>query len=100
VENGVVALRDKVGMCLRSYGRCRNALWKIHKMGVKTGVPIMILTYLQGKDVDDCFGANMGGKKEYLDAIIHHRGTIFVSPGYAENWSWRQSQKPIDKTIE
>jgi hypothetical protein len=29
----------------------------------------------------------MGGKKDYLDAIIHHRGTIFVSPGYAENWS-------------
>jgi hypothetical protein len=42
----------------------------------------------------------MGGKMEYLDAIIHHRGTIFGSPGYAENWGRMQSQKPFDKAIE
>ena len=61
---------------------------------------MMILSDQDGKDVDDCFGANMGGKKAYLDSIRQNRGTIIVSPGYAENWQRRQSQKGLATIIE
>jgi hypothetical protein len=100
VKSGAVALRDHAGLCLCFYGLCRNALWKVDRLGVEVGLPMVILSDLEGKEVDDCFGANLGGKKAYLDAITHNRGTIFVSPGYAENWQRRQSKKDLTKVIE
>lgn len=89
-----------VDLCLCFYGLCRNSLWRIGQMGDEVGVPMMILTDIRGRDVDDCFGANIGGKQEYLDAIVNNRGTIFVSPGYAENWQRRQNEKSLEKIIE
>lgn len=100
VRHAAERLSGSVGMCLCFYGLCRNSLWKIERMGEEAGVPMMILTDPKGHPVDDCFGANLGGKKEYLDAIVDHRGTIFVTPGYAENWQRRQNKKPIDKIVE
>lgn len=100
VKGAAECLSGSVGMCLCFYGLCRNSLWKIERMGEEVGVPMMLLTDLRGEAVDDCFGANVGGKKEYLDAIVNNRGTIFVSPGYAENWKRRQSKKTIDKVME
>jgi hypothetical protein len=84
VKEAAIRLAPHAGFCLCFYGLCRNALWKIDKLGNEVGLPMMILTDVEGKDVDDCFGANIGGKKPYLDAIVNNRGTIFVSPGYAE----------------
>jgi Protein of unknown function (DUF1638) len=100
VKNAAATLRPHTAFCLCFYGLCRNSLWKIDRLGEEVGVPLMLLTDQDGKDVDDCFGANMGGKKAYLDSIRHHRGTIFVTPGYAENWQKRQSQKDLVKVIE
>lgn len=100
VKGAAERLSGSVGLCLCFYGLCRNSLWKIDRMGEEVGLPMMILTDLRGEAVDDCFGANIGGKKEYLDTIVNNRGTIFVSPGYAENWKRRQSNKPLDKVIE
>jgi hypothetical protein len=100
VKEAAVKIAPYSGLCLCFYGLCRNALWKIDRLGEEVGAPMMILTDTEGKEVDDCFGANIGGKKAYLDAIVHHRGTIFVSPGYAENWQRRQSQKDFPKMIE
>jgi hypothetical protein len=100
VKGGALALRDHTGLCLCFYGLCRNALWKVERLGVEIGVPMMILSDMEGKEVDDCFGANLGGKKAYLQAITHNRGTIFVSPGYAENWQRRQNKKDLTKLIE
>ncbi len=100
VKGAAENLNGSVGLCLCFYGLCRNSLWNIDRLGEEVGVPMMILTDLRGEPVDDCFGANMGGKKEYLDAIVKNRGTIFVSPGYAENWHRRQIKKPLEKIIE
>jgi len=100
VKKAAQDLLGSVGLCLCFYGLCRNSLWRIDQLGEEVGVPMMILTDPWGEPVDDCFGANMGGKKKYLDAIVNNRGTIFVSPGYAENWQRRQSVKPLEKIIE
>jgi hypothetical protein len=100
VKRAAESLNGSVGICLCFYGLCRNSLWKIDRMGEEVGIPMMILTDLKGEPVDDCFGANIGGKKEDLDIIARNRGTIFVSPGYAENWQRRQSGKPLDRIIE
>lgn len=100
VERAVMPLVDHAGLCLCFYGLCRNSLWKIDRMGEEMGVPMMILTDTEGREVDDCFGANLGGKREYLEAICKNRGTLFVSPGYAENWQRRQSKKDFPKIIE
>jgi hypothetical protein len=100
VKNAAAALKPHTALCLCFYGLCRNSLWKIGRLGEEVGIPMMILTDQDGKDVDDCFGANMGGKKAYLEAIRHDRGTIFVTPGYAENWQRRQGQKDLAKVIE
>jgi hypothetical protein len=100
VETQTRAPMGRMGMCLCFFGLCRNSLWKIDHLGHEVGVPMMIFTDINGNEVDDFFGAKLGGKKEYLDAIVHNRGTIFVSPGYAENWHKRQNQKPLEKANE
>jgi hypothetical protein len=100
VKESVRPMVGHIGLCLCFYGLCRNSLWKIGRMGEEVGIPMMILTDAEGKEVDDCFGANIGGKKEYLNAIKENRGTIFVSPGYAENWHRRQSKKDLPRIIE
>ncbi len=100
VRNAAMVLKTYAALCLCFYGLCRNSLWKIGRLGEEVGVPMMILTDQDGMDVDDCFGANLGGKKAYLDSIKQNRGTIFVSPGYAENWQRRQGQKDLTKVIE
>jgi hypothetical protein len=100
VKGAAENLNGSVGLCLCFYGLCHNSLWKIDQLGEEVGVPMMLLTDLRGEPVDDCFGANIGGKGEYLDAIVDKRGTIFVSPGYAENWQMRQSKKSIENIVE
>lgn len=100
VRSAAENLSSSIGLCLCFYGLCRNSLWMIDQLAEEVGVPMMVLTDVRGEQVDDCFGANIGGRKEYLDAIIDNRGTIFVSPGYAENWHRRQSRKSVDRIVE
>jgi len=86
IKEAAEALSGNVGLCLCFYGLCHNALQNIERLGEVVGLPMIMLTDLRGEPVDDCLGANLGGRKEYLEAIVNNPGTIFASPGYAENW--------------
>ncbi len=100
VKSAAVNIKDHVSYLLLFFGLCRNALWHAERMGQEIGKSLMILVDGQNREVDDCFGANFGGKKAYLEGIKENRGTIFVTPGYAENWTRRQERKSVDKIVE
>lgn len=78
------SLSGSVGLCLCFYGACGNKLCNIDQMGDEVGTPMMIITDLRGEEVDDCFCANIGGRREYLDALADRRDTLFVTSGYVE----------------
>ncbi|MCU0861656.1 MAG: DUF1638 domain-containing protein, partial [Methanomassiliicoccales archaeon] len=94
------AMRDHVSSILLFFGLCRNALWKMHEFSNELDVPIMILEDREGHEVDDCFGAVMGGKRIYLKHILEHRGTLFIIPGYAEHWARKLGSKDVVKALE
>ncbi len=100
VKSAALNIKDHVSYLLLFFGLCRNSLWHSERMGKEIGKPLMILVDAEGKEVDDCFGANFGGKKAYLEGIKKNRGTIFITPGYAENWTRRQEKKSLDKVVE
>lgn len=94
------ALREHVGSILLFFGLCRNALWKMHEFSNELGVPIMILEDREGHEVDDCFGAVMGGRRIYLKHILEHRGTLFIIPGYADHWARKLGSKDVTGALE
>jgi len=100
IEGAVDEIKDHCDSIFLFYGLCRNSLYKTERIADRIGKPVTILTDLEGHPVDDCFGANIGGKRPYLDAIKQHHGTIFVFPGYAENWYRRQGKKDLVMIME
>ena len=84
VEN-VVPFSDGI---LLFYGLCGNVLGKIEKDFEALGCPVHILKEEDGEIVDDCIGAVLGGRKQYLDVLKSCRGvgTFFLTPMWAANW--------------
>ena len=82
------------------YGLCRNALRKMHKVSQEVGMPVTILRDALGREIDDCFGAMMGGRDGYLVHLREHRGTMFIIPGYAEMWYGKLTSKDVEKALE
>jgi hypothetical protein len=93
-------MRPHVDGVLLFYGLCRNALRKMGKVSEEVGIPVTILKDAQGREVDDCFGALMGGRGPYLEHMADHRGTMFIIPGYAELWYGKLRSKDVEKALE
>ena len=93
-------MRPHVDGVLLFYGLCRNALRKMGKVSEEVGIPVTILRDALGREVDDCFGALMGGRDAYLEHMTDHRGTMFIIPGYAELWYGKLSSKDVEKALE
>ena len=93
-------LKPYVSSMLLFYGLCRNALRKMRKVSEEVGLPIMILTDPEGFEVDDCFGAVLGGKKKYLEHIKANHGTLFLTTGYAEHWSGKLGSKDMISALQ
>lgn len=70
------------------YGLCGNVLGNIEKDFKNVSCQINILKEKNGEVVDDCIGAVLGGRKEYLKALTNSRGvgTFFLTPMWAANW--------------
>lgn len=100
IERAVDEIADRSDSIFLFYGLCRNSLYKTERIADRIDKPVSLLIDLEGHPVDDCFGANIGGKRPYLQAIKENHGTIFVFPGYAENWHRRQSKKDLEKLVE
>ncbi|MDD1747630.1 MAG: DUF1638 domain-containing protein [Methanomassiliicoccales archaeon] len=93
-------MRSYVDGVLLFYGLCRNALRKMGKVSEEVGMPVTILKDALGREVDDCFGALMGGRVAYLEHMADHRGTMFIIPGYAELWYGKLGSKDVEKALE
>jgi hypothetical protein len=100
IEGAVDEISDRCDSIFLFYGLCRNSLYKTERIADRIGKPVNLLIDAEGHPVDDCFGANIGGRRPYLEAIKENHGTIFVFPGYAENWHRRQGKKDLVKVVE
>ena len=70
------------------YGLCGNVLGKIEEDFKALDCRVCILKEENGEIVDDCIGAVLGGRKQYLEALKSCRGvgTFFLTPMWAANW--------------
>lgn len=70
------------------YGLCGNVLGKIEEDFEALDCRVCILKEENGEIVDDCIGAVLGGRKQYLQALKSCRGvgTFFLTPMWAANW--------------
>lgn len=70
------------------YGLCGNVLGEIEKDFEALDCRVCILKEENGEIVDDCIGAVLGGRKQYLEALKSCRGvgTFFLTPMWAVNW--------------
>jgi hypothetical protein len=93
-------MKPYAGSILLFYGLCRNALRKMRHISEEVGLPIMILTDIEGNEVDDCFGAVLGGKRRYLEHIKANHGTLFLITGYAEHWSSKLGSKDVVSAMQ
>jgi hypothetical protein len=93
-------MKPYVDGVLLFYGLCRNALRKMGRVSEDVGMPVTILRDALGREVDDCFGALMGGRDAYLEHMADHRGTMFIIPGYAELWYGKLDSKDVEKALE
>jgi hypothetical protein len=100
IEGAVDEICERCDSIFLFYGLCRNSLYKTERIADRIGKPVSLLVDTEGHTVDDCFGASIGGKRPYLNAIKENHGTIFVFPGYAENWYRRQGKKDLVKVVE
>ncbi|AKB24369.1 hypothetical protein MSMTP_0900 [Methanosarcina sp. MTP4] len=84
VEN-VSSFSDGV---LLFYGLCGNVLGKIEEDFEALECPVHILKEEDGEIVDDCIGAVLGGRKQYLEVLKSCKGvgTFFLTPMWAANW--------------
>jgi len=94
------SMKPYVTSLLLFYGLCRNAMRKMKKVSLEIGMPIMILTDMEGYEVDDCFGAVVGGKRKYLDCIKANHGTMLLITGYADHWANKLGSNDLVKAVE
>lgn len=88
------------------YGLCGNVLGDIEEDFKALDCRVCILKEENGEIVDDCIGAVLGGRKQYLEALKSFRGvgTFFLTPMWAVNWremvrTAGLSQNPDDITM-
>ncbi|KKG18742.1 hypothetical protein EO98_16460 [Methanosarcina sp. 2.H.T.1A.6] len=70
------------------YGLCGNVLGNIEEDFKALDCKVCILKEENGEIVDDCIGAVLGGRGQYLKALKNCRGvgTFFMTPMWAVNW--------------
>ncbi|MDI9394683.1 MAG: DUF1638 domain-containing protein [Euryarchaeota archaeon] len=70
------------------YGLCGNVLGEIEEDFKTMDCRVCVLKEENGEIVDDCIGAVLGGREQYLEALKSFRGvgTFFLTPMWAVNW--------------
>ncbi len=88
VYSKVEAMAPRSDGILLFYGLCGNVLGKIEEDFKALDCKVCILKEEDGEIVDDCIGAVLGGRGQYLKALKSCRGvgTFFLTPMWAVNW--------------
>ncbi len=70
------------------YGLCGNVLKQIENDLNSPSCPVSILKDSDGKIVDDCIGAVVGGRKSFLKMIssFNRKNTLVMTPMWINNW--------------
>jgi peptidoglycan/xylan/chitin deacetylase (PgdA/CDA1 family) len=68
------------------YGLCGNAFKDTSEVEKETGKTLTLLTDDEGRPVDDCIAAVLGGTDGYLRLLKRYPGVFYLTPGWAENW--------------
>jgi hypothetical protein len=68
------------------YGLCGNAFKHLPDIEAETKHQLTLLTDEQGRPVDDCIAAVLGGTDGYYSLLKRYPGVFYMTPGWAENW--------------
>ena len=69
------------------YGLCGNVLGNVERDFAASECPVFILKDREGSMVDDCIGAVLGGREDFLSKLASNgAGTYFLTPVGAVNW--------------
>ena len=81
---------DLIGPKCRSimlfYGLCGNAFKHLSEIEAETKHQLTLLTDEQGRPVDDCIAAVLGGTDGYYSLLKRYPGVFYLTPAWAENW--------------
>jgi len=99
IEDGANKLKPSCDSILLFYGLCRSTKYEVQRLVDKFDLPMTFLTEDDGSVADDCFGAILGGRLRYLEMIKNNKGTMFLSPGYAEYWAAKYEKAGIEKIV-
>lgn len=86
VAKGVELIGPKCRSIMLFYGLCGNAFKHLPEIEAETKHQLTLLTDEQGRPVDDCIAAVLGGTDGYYSLLKRYPGVFYLTPGWAENW--------------
>lgn len=86
VAKGVALIGPHCRGIMLFYGLCGNAFKHLPEIEAETGHKLTLLTDEQGRPVDDCIAAVLGGTDGYYNLLKRYPGVFYLTPAWAENW--------------
>ncbi len=86
VENAISVIGPVCKSVVLFYGLCGNAFKDTSELERETGRRLTLLSDKEGRPVDDCIAAVLGGTDGYLRLLKRYPGVFYLTPGWAENW--------------
>lgn len=86
VENAVNLIGPVCHSIMLFYGLCGNAFKNASELEKEAGRRLTLLADDEGRPVDDCIAAVLGGTDGYLRLLKRYPGVFYLTPGWAENW--------------
>ena len=86
VSKAVAIIGPKCRSIMLFYGLCGNAFKHVSEMETETGHRLTLLTDDEGRPVDDCIAAVLGGTDGYYRLLKRYPGVFYLTPAWAENW--------------
>jgi Protein of unknown function (DUF1638) len=82
------------------YGLCGNAFKDMGPLMETANIPITVLSDGEGRPVDDCIAAVLGGTDGYLRLLKRYPGVFYLTPAWAENWRELMSKMEITRGLD
>lgn len=99
VLSAVEQIAPHCSSVLLFYGLCGNA-FKSHPGEGCQAADVHILCDQQGKTVDDCIAAVLGGTDGYYNLLRRYPGVFYLTPAWAENWRDLITKMEITRGME
>jgi hypothetical protein len=102
-EEVAKTIAEVAGVCrsiLLFYGLCGNAFKDVAPLIEETKRPITVLSDQEGRPVDDCIAAVLGGTDGYLRLLKRYPGVFYLTPAWAENWRDLMGKMEITRGVD